>query len=307
MAASTTLTGSHLLARALQQEGVENVFTLAGDHILPAMDVMSDKGLRFIDTHHEQAAVHMADAWGRITGAPGVAMYTTPGFANAIPGLADALNSESPVLSISGSAELHELGRVAMQEIDQVGMARPTTKGAWMVTDATRIPDMVSHALRVAYSGRRGPVHLTIPVDIQRQEVSDHEVAFYEPWQYRDTVSSGAPADQVRSAIDLLRTASRPLVIAVLSTADGRGFLLSGTLVAGLPSTVNNSGKLGSGQEVRIGEVPDRRRACTKNGKRPSPASPVRHDFAVGAEHSGRGPSIDRDGLRPPTRPVAAL
>ena len=164
MSGSKSVLGSELIARALKLEGVDTVFTLAGDHILPALDVMADGGFRFIDTRHEQAAAHMADAWGRITGRPGVAMYTTPGFANAIPGLTNAMHSESPMLSISGSAELLELGRGAMQEIDQVGMAMPTTKAAWMVTDARRIPDMIATALRTAYEGRRGPVHLTIPL-----------------------------------------------------------------------------------------------------------------------------------------------
>ena len=213
MTGAVSLTGSHLIARALQLEGVKNVFTLAGDHILPVLDVMSEMDFRFVDTRHEQASVHMADAWGRLTGHPGVAMYTTPGFANAVPGLANALHSGSPVLSISGSAELHELGRGAMQEIDQIGMAKPTTKGAWMVTDARRIPDMIAHALRVAYSGRWGPVHLTIPVDIQQQEVSD-DATFSQPWDYRSLAPSLASSDQVRDAINLLRTASRPLIVA---------------------------------------------------------------------------------------------
>ncbi|GIS64895.1 MAG: hypothetical protein CM1200mP3_11430 [Chloroflexota bacterium] len=76
-----------------------------------------------------KAAAHMADAYGRITGQLGVAIYTTPGFANAIPALSNAFHSESPMLSISGCAELSELGRGAMQEIDQVAMASPITKG----------------------------------------------------------------------------------------------------------------------------------------------------------------------------------
>ena len=211
---SSTTTGSHLLARALQLEGVTNVFTLAGDHILPVLDVMSDMEFRFVDTRHEQAAAHMADAWGRLTGQPGVAMYTTPGFANAIPALANATHSGSPLLSISGSSELHELGRGSMQEIDQIGMARPTTKGAWMVTDARRIPDMIAHALRVAYSGRRGPVHLTIPLDVQQQEVAEDSVAFYRPVEYRSVVPSLASVEQVQKAVELLRVAQRPLVIA---------------------------------------------------------------------------------------------
>ncbi len=203
---------------ALRGEGVDNIFTLAGDHVLPLLDVMSDMGFRFIDTRHEQGAVHMADAWGRITGGPGVAMYTTPGFANAIPGLSNALHAESPLLSISGSAPLPELGRGAMQEIDQVGMALPTTKASWMVTDVRRIPQMVSQALRVAYAGRRGPVHLTIPIDLQEQTVSEDEISFHGP------VHNGAipaPGDRglIEEAVALLRRSNRPLIIAGTAAA----------------------------------------------------------------------------------------
>ena len=213
MTVSGMVSGSDLIARALNLEGVRTVFTLAGDHILPALDVMADQDFRFIDTRHEQAAVHMADAWGRITGQPGVAMYTTPGFANAIPGLTNAMHSGSPLLSISGCAELLELGRGAMQEIDQVGMAQPVTKGSWMVTDAHRIPDMISTALRIAYEGRRGPVHLTIPVDVQQQLVPCDEVSFYSPNEYRDIGAPAASSDKIREAVDILHAAERPLII----------------------------------------------------------------------------------------------
>ena len=169
------ITGAELIAKSLEVEGVNYIFTLAGDHVLPTLDVLSDYGFNILDTRHEQAAVHMADSWSRITGKLGVAIYTTPGFANAIPGLANAMHAESPMLSISGSAELSEAEKGSMQEIDQIGMAKPTTKGAWMVYDASRIPDMIAKALRVAFSGRKGPVHLTIPVDVQEQKVDKEE------------------------------------------------------------------------------------------------------------------------------------
>ena len=123
------VTGSHLIGKALKLEGVNNIFYLAGDHILPALDVMADQGFRFIDTRHEAAAVHMADAYARITGQVGVSMYTTPGFANAIPGLTNALHSESPLLSISGSADLSQAGMGSMQgtfTVQSVGQAGST-------------------------------------------------------------------------------------------------------------------------------------------------------------------------------------
>ena len=221
MPASGKVTGSHLIGRALKLEGVRNIFTLAGDHILPILDVLYDMDFKFVDTRHEQAAVHMADAWGRITGQPGVCMYTTPGFANAIPGLAHALHSDSPVISISGSAELAQLGRGAMQEIEQVALAAPVTKGSWMVHDARRIPDYIARALRVAFSGRRGPVHLTIPLDVQQQEVSEDEVTFYRPEEYRSREVNQASPELVGQAVQVLRQAQRPLIIAGAPAAYG--------------------------------------------------------------------------------------
>ncbi len=217
-------TGSQLVCKALKLEGVTNIFTLAGDHILPVLDVMADQDFRIIDTRHEQAAVHMADAWGRITERPGVCMYTTPGFANAIPGLTNAMHTEGPVISIAGCADLHDLGRGAQQEIDQVGMAGPTTKGSFMVHDVRRIPEFIGRAMRLAFSGRRGPVHLTIPIDLQEQSVGEDEVVFYKPDQYRPGAVMLADPELVRQAIALLRQAEKPLVIA----GSAAGYTLSG-------------------------------------------------------------------------------
>ena len=208
------VTGSQLICRTLKLEGVSNIFALAGDHILPVLDVMADQDFRIIDTRHEQAAVHMADAWGRITEQPGVCMYTTPGFANAIPGLTNAMHSEGPVISIAGCADLHDLGRGAQQEIDQVGMAGPMTKGSFMVDDVRRIPEFIGRAMRLAFSGRRGPVHLTIPIDVQEQSVDEDEVVFTKPDEYRPKASMLADPELVRQAIALLQQVRKPLVIA---------------------------------------------------------------------------------------------
>ena len=218
------VTGSHLICKALKLEGVKNIFALAGDHILPILDVMADQDFRIIDTRHEQAAVHMADAWNRITEQPGVCMYTTPGFANAIPGLTNAMHSEGAVISIAGCADMHDLGKGAQQEIDQVGMAGPMTKGSFMVPDVRRIPEFIARAMRLAYSGRRGPVHLTIPIDIQEQGVDENEIVFTQPDAYRPKASLLTDPELVRQAIALLREAKRPLLLA----GHAAGYTLSG-------------------------------------------------------------------------------
>lgn len=218
------ITGSDLICKSLKLEGVRNIFGLAGDHILPLLNTMVDQDFRIIDTRHEQAAVHMADAWSRITEQPGVCMYTTPGFANAIPGLTNAMHTEAAVISIAGCADTHDLGRGAQQEIEQVAMAAPICKGSFMVPDARRIPEFIARSVRLAFSGRRGPVHLTIPIDVQEQSVDEEEIVLTRPEEYRASQSVLANADLIRRAIGLLHEARRPLAVAGCAA----GYTLSG-------------------------------------------------------------------------------
>ncbi len=212
-------TGSHLIVQALRAEGIDQIFTLAGDHTLHLMDVMAEEGFKFLDTRHEQAAVDMANAWARITGSPGISMFTSPGHVNAIPGLALAYHMESPVINITGCAAQHQLGQgIAQQEIDQVGMAKPITKGAWFISDPYRIPEYFARAFRTALAGRRGPIHLTIPVDVQSAEVDESRVHFDPPEIYRRSGQSMGDPSLVREAIELLQSAQRPMVLASNAT-----------------------------------------------------------------------------------------
>ena len=151
-------------------------------------------------------------------------MYTTPGFANAIPGLTNAMHTEGPVISIAGCADLHDLGRGAQQEIDQVHMAAPVTRASFLVHDIRRIPEFIGRAMRLAFSGRRGPVHLTIPIDLQEQSVDEDEVVLYRPDEYRSKRAILADPEAVRRAVALLRQAQRPLIIA----GSAAGYTLSG-------------------------------------------------------------------------------
>ena len=216
-----TISGAQIIARALRTEGVDTIFTLAGDHILPLLDVLDDEGFRLIDCRHEQAAVHMAEAWARMTGRLGVVTVTTPGHANALPGLINAMSTESPILNIAGSSDLKNYHRGIMQEIDQVGIARTVTKGAWLAHDPARIPDLMSTAIRTAFEGRRGPVHLTVPVDVQSATVEEETLRFFEPASYRRTQPIAAPQAGVEEAVRLLREAERPVIVASTPAAYG--------------------------------------------------------------------------------------
>lgn len=209
------LTGAHLLLHCLKLEGVEKVFTIAGDTILPICDAAIDEGMALVDPRHEAAALHMADGWARATGQPAVALVTGgPGFANAVSALPNVYANESPVIFIAGCGPLAELGMYSFQELDQVAMAAPVAKGSWLVPERRRIPDMIAAAFRTALSGRPGPVHLTIPVDLQEQAVSEEELPHHLPQEYRHTGRTPGDPKLIQQAVALLRRAERPVVIA---------------------------------------------------------------------------------------------
>ena len=215
---TSKLTGSDLLNLSLKAEGVDTLFGVAGDHILDMLDRMVDEPFRMIDTRHESGAVHAADSYSRILRCASVALSTTPGHANAVPALANAFHSEAPVVNIAGSSDSANLGRGAMQEIDQVGIARPVTKGAWEVPSPERIPEYVALAFRTALSGRQGPVHLTIPHDYQSATVDAADFERYAPREYSLPTKVSADPERVRQAIELLNAAERPLIFAGSST-----------------------------------------------------------------------------------------
>ena len=209
------LNGGHLFIRCLKQEGIEKVFTIVGDTILPLVDAAADEGIEFIDTRHEGAALHMADGYARITGRPACGIFTGgPGFSNAISALPAIYTSESPVVFVAGCAELPEKGMTAFQEIDQVSMAAPVTKGSWLIHDVKRIPEYVATAFRAATTGRPGPVHLTLPIDLQDAEISEEDLPQFLPHEYRPTGRPQGDPAFIEEAAALLRGARRPVIIA---------------------------------------------------------------------------------------------
>ena len=209
------LNGGHLFIRCLKQEGIDTVFTIVGDTILPLVDAAEDEGIKFIDTRHEGAALHMADGYARVTGKPACGIFTGgPGFSNAISALPAIYTSESPVVFVAGCAELPEKGMVTFQEIDQISMADPVTKGSWLIHDLKRIPEYVATAFRTATTGRPGPVHLTLPIDLQDAEISEDDLPKYLPQEYRPTGRPQGDPTLIEEAAALLRGARRPVIIA---------------------------------------------------------------------------------------------
>src|SRR3954454_15253255 len=169
--------GADIVARTLQDLGVTRIFTLSGNHIMPIFDALLSTDIQLIHARHEAACVHMADAWGRLTGQPGVALVTGgQGHSNAVAALYTALASESPLLLLSGHAPLSELGRGAFQEMAQADLARPVSKASWTAQSAASLGEDIAKAFEIAISGRPGPVHISLPVDLLEQTISEGQI-----------------------------------------------------------------------------------------------------------------------------------
>ena len=212
MTIESTRTGAHLVVDALVAAGVRHLFSLSGNQILSVYDATIGSGLSIIHTRHEAAAVHMADAWGRLTEEPGVALVTAaPGHLNAMSALYGALMAESPVVLLSGHAPLGQAGRGAFQEMDQVAAARPVTKAAWLARDAARLGDDIARALAIARRGRPGPVHVSLPGDLLEMRVTASSGA--APAAAPATGPTPIADSTARSILNLLVEARRPLVL----------------------------------------------------------------------------------------------
>lgn len=204
--------GADLLVRGLKAAGVSRIFTLSGNHIMEVFDALIGSGIEIVHTRHEAAAVHMADAYARLTGQVGVAMVTGgQGHANACAALPTALAGEMPVLLLSGHAPLAELGNGAFQELPQAAMAAPVTKASWTAQSAAGLAADVARAVSTALSGRPGPVHLSLPTDVIEAEVPS--VAPPAAAAFAATPMA-LPEQTARIVAEAMAQAARPLILA---------------------------------------------------------------------------------------------
>jgi acetolactate synthase-1/2/3 large subunit len=218
-----SLRGADILARAIARAGVRRVFTLSGNHVMSVFDAAIDAKLELVHVRHEAAAVHMADAWARLTGGIGVALVTGgPGHANAVSALYTALMAESPVVLLSGHAPVSELGRGSFQEIRQAEMAAPVTKWSWTPTTAAALGDEFARAVRTATEGRPGPVHLSLPTDALEAQVAGAEWLVPHPDAFApSTAPLGVAAAE--AVLTEVASAERPLVLVGPALMRGKG------------------------------------------------------------------------------------
>jgi acetolactate synthase-1/2/3 large subunit len=221
-AITTEMTGAQIVVQALLREGVKHVFGIPGGCSLPFFDALYGSGIDVVLTRHEQGATHMADGYSRSTGKVGVCTATSgPGATNLVTGLATANMDSIPIIAITGQVATHLIGNDAFQEADATGVMRPVTKHNYMVKDVRDLPRIMKEAFHIATTGRPGPVHIDIPVDIQKAKLSN------VVWPDKVNIRSYKPKTmghpkQIDKAVELLNSAERPLLYV------GGGAILSG-------------------------------------------------------------------------------
>ncbi|MDQ1333271.1 MAG: hypothetical protein QG552_221 [Thermodesulfobacteriota bacterium] len=206
-----TMTGGQLAAQSLIKRGVKYIFTLSGGHITPIYQYLENSDVQLFDTRHEQAAVFMAEAWGKLTRSPGVAMVTAgPGFTNSLTGIASAFFSNTPLVLIAGCVGLDHKEKLDLQDMPQAPVIGPMVKKALVCHKVERVPEFMDIAFRTASSGRPGPVYLEFPVDVLNAAV--------DPSSVKEMTTSGAshPVDPVKAEemLQMIRQAEKPVVIA---------------------------------------------------------------------------------------------
>jgi acetolactate synthase-1/2/3 large subunit len=245
------LKATDYIARYLYRRGVRTVFELPGGmttHLLNS--IYEFQRIRILSLHHEQAAAFCADATGRLTGVPGVAMATSgPGAINLLTGIGSCYFDSSPAVFITGQVNRWELRgerairQLGFQETDIVSMSKPITKASWQVSAPEELPELLERAFDLAVAGRPGPVLVDIPMDIQNSSVNAPEPDTQEP-RTLSTVDLSAPAidpDVWIKLRDALQVSQRPLVLVGAGVRAGNALEAFHAFVRALGLPVVNS------------------------------------------------------------------
>ncbi|MEW6230258.1 MAG: biosynthetic-type acetolactate synthase large subunit, partial [Bacillota bacterium] len=220
-------TGAQVLVDTLVEEGVEVVFGFPGGSVLGIYDALPRAAIKHVLVRHEQAAVHAADGYARVTGKTGACIATSgPGATNLVTGLATAYMDSVPLVAITGQTSRRLLGRDSFQEADITGITMPVTKHNYLVKNPDDLPRVLKEAFHIASTGRPGPVLVDVPKDVAALEVrasTPREVFLpgYKP------VYEGHPV-QIGEIAKAIRSSKRPLMLV------GGGVIRSGASVEAL-------------------------------------------------------------------------
>jgi acetolactate synthase-1/2/3 large subunit len=211
------LNGGEIIARYLEKEGVEYLVGIPGHGSTNLLDAFNDSEVEVIQPRHEQGAAHLADGYARASGEP-LAVFTSigPGATNTVTGAATAYVDSIPMVIFTGAPQTHEYGQGILQEIERQkpgdfpSVMEPVTKQSFVVDDVEQLPRILRRAFQIALSGRPGPVHVDVPMDVQGAAA---DVELPEPTQSRPHSRPGGDPQTVSEAADLLEEAERPVIV----------------------------------------------------------------------------------------------
>jgi acetolactate synthase-1/2/3 large subunit len=241
------MTGAHALIECFRREGVDVIFGYPGGQMLPIYDVIYDTDdIRHILVRHEQGAAHAADGYARASGKVGVCMATSgPGATNLVTGIATAAMDSVPIIAITGQVPTFAIGKDAFQEADITGITLPITKHNFLITRAEDIPQVLKQAFYIASTGRRGPVLIDFPRDMQQAEIDFGYPEEVDLPGYRPT--TGGHPRMIERAAELIDSAERPLVYGGggVNTAEAQDELVALAEKVDMPVTMTLMGKGG--------------------------------------------------------------
>lgn len=252
-----TITGAELLIECLMGEQVDTIFGYPGGAVIPIYDALYDcSDIRHILTRHEQAAVHAADGYARVTGRPGVALVTSgPGATNAVTGIANAFMDSVPLVVLTGQVSTDLIGRDSFQEVNVFGMTMDVTKHNYVVMDVKQLPRIIKEAFHIASTGRPGPVLIDLPKNIMNAKTAPEtlekiSIRGYEP-------APEIPEETVAQIANRLGSAERPVILAGggVASSGSSDALLDLAVNAGIPvvSTLMGIGAFPSDHPLYLG------------------------------------------------------
>jgi acetolactate synthase I/II/III large subunit len=204
------MTGAQFLAEFFEKKGIKQIYGIPGAAILPFYDAVIDRNFSSYNVRHEQTAIFMADGYARATGSVGVCAATSgPGATNFLTGLYSAYADSVPLIALTGQVPTALLGRDSFQEAPMVEMARPVTKAAYLVTKAEELPHIMKEAWHLATTGRKGPVLLDLPTDVQKGVVEID----WDNFEEELTPSSSNPIEKLDLAFSMLQDAKSPTLL----------------------------------------------------------------------------------------------
>ncbi|MFY9301171.1 MAG: biosynthetic-type acetolactate synthase large subunit [Candidatus Nitrosotenuis sp.] len=252
------ISGARALIKALEKQGVKEIFGLPGGANLPMYDELYKSNIRHILVRHEQSAAHMADGFGRVSRKAGVCFATSgPGATNIVTGLATAQADSAPMVAITGQVPTAMIGRDAFQESDIIGIANPVVKYSFQPTKPTEIPEVIKKGFYIAETGRPGAVLIDIPKDVQQNEADipfpdEVKIRGYHPWTDPDMAA-------IEKAIKLLLSSSKPVILAgggvIISAAFAELQSIAELLMIPVVTTFKGKGAFPENHPLSLGPI----------------------------------------------------